>query len=292
MEVFSSSWIPYVLLFIVAYKNLPLVWHYRFVRSLLTRCLISPATKDHLRPECLFLPTINRTRAPLTECDYNIHKSNSTYFTDIDISRGNLSLLLFTQCLSFRPTPEAGNAFLVLSGVQCVFRKEIRPYEPYEVWSRVFSWDEKWLYVVTHFVKRGAFRPREFCLQQKGKNKGVDWAGVQAAVAASSSSPSGAQNEQVLKKVFASAVSRFVFKQGRKTMPPEKMFMQCGLLPAKGEENGVEAAQGRLTWDVIEERRRRNLEAAQLKLGWDAVHATFEGDVPVALGTYTDLLWR
>ncbi|KAL2008468.1 hypothetical protein VTN00DRAFT_6662 [Thermoascus crustaceus] len=266
MGIFGGSWIPIILvILIVAYKNLPLVWHVRFLRTLLTRLFISPVTKKQLSPECLFLPAIHRTRSPLTECDYNIHKSNSTYFTDLDISRGNLSLLLFSQRLSLRPTPNT--AVMILSGVQCVFRKEIRPYQPYEVWSRVLSWDEKWIYIVSHFVERDAFRPREYYLQRK-KPRGC----------LQPTTPS--QGDQVQKKVFASAVSRYVFKQGQ----------QAG---SEGKEARFgDAADKRPTWRSIEERRKRDLDAAQLRLGWDAVHNAFDGDVTMALGRYTDLLWR
>ncbi|KAK1144819.1 hypothetical protein N8T08_004831 [Aspergillus melleus] len=147
-----ENWIP-ILLLILAYKNLPFVWLIRFLRTLTTRLLISPIHNHHLHPTHLFLPAIHRTRSPASECDYNIHKSNSTYFTDLDISRGNLSLLLFSQGLSFRPSHH--HAVMILSGVQCVFRREIKPYQGYEVWSRVMSWDEKWVYIVSHFVERG-----------------------------------------------------------------------------------------------------------------------------------------
>ncbi|KAF7589551.1 hypothetical protein BBP40_004174 [Aspergillus hancockii] len=272
MAILGDSWIPLILCILVAaYKNLPFVWFIRFLRALITRLFIIPITKKHLSPECLFSPAIHRTRSPLTECDYNIHKSNSTYFTDLDISRGNLSLLLFSQRLSFRPTPKT--AVMILSGVQVVFRREIKPYQGYEVWSRVLSWDEKWIYLVSHFVKRGAFPPSKFLLQP---NTPADRGRAR----------SGGEPE---KQVFASAVSRYVFKQGRKTFPPEQMLVECGLLPSK---DSMSEGEGKATWMAIEERRKRDLEAAQLKLGWDAVHNTFDGDTTKILGRYTDLLWR
>ncbi|KOC15867.1 hypothetical protein AFLA70_362g001290 [Aspergillus flavus AF70] len=255
---------------VAAYKNLPFVWFIRFLRALITRLLITPITHKDLSPECLFLPAIHRTRSPLTECDYNIHKSNSTYFTDLDISRGNLSLLLFSQRLSFRPTPTT--AVMILSGVQIVFRREIKPYQAYEVWSRVLSWDEKWIYIVSHFVKRGAFPHRRFLLQPNTPGDRTR--------------PKVGSDQSPEKQVFASAVSRYVFKQGRKTFPPEQMLVECGLLPSKDMDKGL------AMWSAIEERRKRDLEAAQLKVGWDAVHNTFDGDATKVLGRYTDLLWR
>lgn len=260
----------------------------RFIRALVTRLFLSPITEKELNPECLFLPAIHRTRSPLTECDYNIHKSNSTYFTDLDISRGNLSLLLFSQRLSFQPT--STTAVMILSGVQCVFRREIKPYQPYEVWSRVLSWDEKWIYILSHFVERGAVRHKKYLLQPK-KHK-------------DRCSGNKSQSNQA-HKVFASAVSRYVFKQGRKTFPPEKMLIECGLLPAKrnaqdseldrvSEESDYleEVGEKKSTWRSIEERRKRDLDTVQLKLGWDAVHNCFDGDDSAALGRYTDLIWR
>ncbi|KAB8231144.1 acyl-CoA thioesterase [Aspergillus alliaceus] len=273
MAFFLGNWILITLCILVAaYKNLPFVWFIRFLRALVTRLFITPITHKELSPECLFLPAIHRTRSPLTECDYNIHKSNSTYFTDLDISRGNLSLLLFSQRLSFWPTPTT--AVMILSGAQIVFRREIKPYQPYEVWSRVLSWDEKWIYIVSHFVRRGAFSHRKFLLQP---NTPGDRARVKAG---------GDQAPE--KQVFASAVSRYVFKQGRKTFSPERMLIQCGLLPSKERMSEEDAA----TWRAIEERRKRDLEAAQLKIGWNAVHDTFDGDATNVLGRYTDLLWR
>lgn len=210
---------------------------------------------------------------------------------------------------------------MILGGVQCVFKREIPPYKPYEIWSRVLSWDDKWLYMVSHFVEMGAFKPNGYYLQDNRDPQPTN----------TNTPPSREVSEEqfrekMQKKVFASAVSRYVFKQGRKTLPPEKMLQKCGLLPAgfcvseqtnlsfidesavgslknrniAGSNGpnikstvyqGEEAKEAKEAWDSIEERRRQGLEAAQLKLGWDAVHELFDGDT-WALGRYMDLLWR
>lgn len=44
----------------------------------------------------LFMPSILDTRPTLLECDFNLHKSNSTYFTDLDIARSHLSGILLS----------------------------------------------------------------------------------------------------------------------------------------------------------------------------------------------------
>ncbi|PLB52523.1 hypothetical protein P170DRAFT_402763 [Aspergillus steynii IBT 23096] len=275
-----DNWISLPILLILAYKNLPFVWLIRFLRTLLTRLFILP-THQNLQPNHLFLPAIHRTRSPLSECDYNIHKSNSTYFTDLDISRGNLSLLLFSQGLSFRLCET--KAVMILSGVQCLFRREIRPYQGYEVWSRVMSWDEKWVFVVSHFVERGVFKEGGRVLQGDDISVSISTSG-----SGSGGKSEGIGKDDAQKKVFASAVSRYVFKQGRRTFPPREMLVKCGLLP-KGDG---ESEEDRKLMEDIEQRRRRDLEAAQLKMGWEAVHNSFDGDVSRVLGRYTDLLWR
>lgn len=172
----------------------------------------------------------------------------------------------------------------MLGGVQCSFKREIKPYQGYEMWTRVLSWDEKWVYIVSHFVEKGRVTPREYLLQgKKGDGKG--------------------KMEQ--KYVLASSIARYVFKSGRKTVPPWNPLVDCNLLPQppslKGEDgtvleekkSGGDKTEMNETWEKIEEQRKKHLEIAQLKGGWDAVHELFSSDEEVlALGRYTDMLWR
>lgn len=92
-----------------------------------------------------------------------MHKSKSTYFTDLDMSRGNISLVLFREPIN--PFSGPKQFIMILGGAQCVWRKEIARYEKYELWTRVLSWDEKWIYLVTHFVKADVFVPGEYAMQ-------------------------------------------------------------------------------------------------------------------------------
>ncbi|KAF0327742.1 capsule polysaccharide biosynthesis protein [Colletotrichum asianum] len=216
----------------------------RFLRAFIRR-LTDTAPPKHLSPRCLFLPAISATRSPMLECDYNMHKSNSTYFTDLDMSRGNISLALFRK--PFNPFPGPNHFIMILGGANCVWRKEIAPYEAYELWTRVLTWDEKWIYLVSHFVKAGKFVPSEYAMQP-------------GSTAKKSRSRGNTVNDPQ-KAVFASSIARYVFKNGRKTVPPEKALLECGLLPGD-EAELVEVERLRLKW----------LPVAQLKSGWDAVH--------------------
>lgn len=143
-------------------------------------------------------------RAPLLEGDYNMHKSNSTYFSDLDQSRGALVSRLLGAAMRRKDGKEQGNkeqgrVNVILGSVHCSFHKEVRLYERYECRSRVLGWDRKWLVIGTWFVRAG------------GK-------------------------QEVL---LASAVSKYVFKRGRLTVSPERALERAGWWPERGLEEGV-----------------------------------------------------
>lgn len=83
-----------------------------------------------------------------------MHKSNSTYFTDLDASR---SYLLSALCYDGLVTVDRelaaegkkGMLAAIIGSVTTSFKKEIRIFQEYEVWSRILTWDRKWLYIVT-----------------------------------------------------------------------------------------------------------------------------------------------
>ncbi|CUS15260.1 unnamed protein product [Tuber aestivum] len=172
-------------------KSIPLTWHFRFYRSLyfhlLRRKRVLPGRSD------LFSPITTSSRSPLYESDLNMHKSNSTYFSDLDIARTHLVCHLIKKSLSIR-RKSGKQLYVALAGVSALFRREIKPFEKYEVVTRLLCWDTKWVFVASHFtaLKRG---------------------------------PDGKR------KIFATCISKYVFKQGRVTIPPEEVFRESGLLP-------------------------------------------------------------
>jgi thioesterase superfamily protein len=231
------------------------------IRSLrlFIRRMTDTAPSKHLSPRCLFLPAIHKTRSPALECDYNLHKSNSTYFTDMDMSRVNFTLVLFRNIFSFVPGP---NHFtLVLGATSCTWHREIKPFQAYELWTRIISWDEKWLYVVTHFVQPGVFVPDEYAMQPSKRRAARD----------------KKKDVDPKRAVFASSVARYVFKNNRKTEAPEQALRRAGLLPT-GEAEMAE----------VEEQRIRGLAVGRLEAGWEKVRDLFEPG-PVALGWYNSV---
>lgn len=173
------------------------------------------------------------------------------------MSRGNFCLVLFSK--PFNPFPGPTHFTMILGGTTCTWRKEIKPYQSYELWTRVLSWDEKWLYVVTHFVRAGAFSPEEYVMQPHKRGK------------------RGSNKKEVdrPKAVFASSVARYVFKNNRKTISPEEVLRDVGLLPH--DETALQE---------VESSRVKSLAVGRLEAGWDAVHDSFEPG-SAALGRYS-----
>jgi hypothetical protein len=246
-----------------------------------------------LQQRHVFLPAMVRSRSPATEGDFNIHKSNSTYLTDLDVSRAHLSGLLFAPILL--QIESSVHCNLIVSAISCTFHREIKPFQPYEIWTRIASWDDKWIYMVTHFVDTSKFWPSCYVMQARtSTNRKI---GV----------PLPHTREH--KVVFASAVARMVFKRGRLTVPPKRALKICGLLPAPTAESptaefptaapcpdpapGVtESPTGFNEWTVEEMTlyKETNLPIVRLERGWDAVRE-LSREERLVLAEYRDFTW-
>ncbi|RPB17320.1 hypothetical protein P167DRAFT_479563 [Morchella conica CCBAS932] len=189
----------FVFMALINIKNIPLTWHFRFYRSLFHHLLRRRSL--HPTPSHLFSPISSTSRSPLYECDLNLHKSNSTYFSDLDIARTHLICHLIKRSLRTRRS-----LYVALAGVTCLFRREIKPFEKYEIVSRLLGWDGKWVWVVSHFV-------------------------------------SIKKEKDGSRKIFASALSKYVFKMGRITVKPEEIFTECQLLPPRPIESSASGAE-------------------------------------------------
>ncbi|KAI0451156.1 capsule polysaccharide biosynthesis protein [Xylaria acuta] len=273
---------------LVNWKSLPLAWTFRVFNAMASHFLARPY--HTYTPDKLFHPVKTETHVTLLEVDYNIHKSNSTYFADLDVSRTHLvGHLLAAGChaLSNNATtklvmdpsdpsrPAKGTFGVVLGAAQCSFKKELKPYQRFEMWSRVLSWDRKWMYIVTHYVEKGAVTP-------------------------------GSRPEDWEKKIHASAVSKYVFKIGRLTVHPAILIAASKLLPERpggwvGDEHGFdelpETANGHAAsdaadaaawdWRRTEEERRKGLEYAQHFASLDGLLNRFDPGEDGPLGTFS-----
>ncbi|KAG9195355.1 hypothetical protein G6011_00476 [Alternaria panax] len=295
-----------ILLALANLKNLPFVWHLRFIRAFFFQLYLQPTP---IPPHALFQPIITSTRTTLLETDYNLHKSNSTYFSDMDISRTHLFTAIIrngirknSRLYGAKKNAVAGAVgategtrgkhMIALGGISCLFKKEILPYKKYEMWTRLLCWDRKWFYLVTHLVKPGVAQPDSWTLQPWKKSKSIK----------------DVDAEKLKGAVYATAIAKYVIKRGRITVSPEQALIDADMVPTKPEgwvyqgaateeheANGdvlpkaVEAKDW--NWDVIEAERLRGLKVAENFAALDGMHDFFDGGKDGVLGEYADLLF-
>lgn len=288
-----------ILLLLLNLKVFPFVYHLRILNGV--RFLLrSQRPKEPIQLEHIFQPLITSSKACLMEIDVFGHKSNSTYFADLDIARVHLVTTMFgkgieairggTTMNGLSKTPHS-KFTLALGAVSCTFKKELLPYETYDMWTRILSWDEKWLYIVTHFVKKGsAIHPRRSSLypEQSGRNsQTVDQDIIESKNTESAATASGAAQYPIA----ASAMSKVVFKNGRRTIKPSEMIAASGL--SRGgdkstldgsEEQGAKSAQA--CEDAVEKERERGLRLASMLANQTELEKEFDADV--ALGRHHD----
>jgi len=277
-------------------KTLPLVWHIRLGRHTLSRYFTAPflassdapATTSLTTPASLFTPIITTGfHAPLMECDYNLHKSNSTYFADADMARTCLMTTLFRHGMAHGMSYPDGPASAVkgrlsvnLGAVSAHFAREIAPYESYDVWTQVLSWDRKWIYLVSHFVRPGVVKPKGWLLQPlRHASKPAKGAGQKDV----------GGDEVWRKAVFTTSVAKYVIKKGRLTIAPTECMEMSGLLPrgsgigpdlpGTGNTNGngsvLGTMDGGLTPEMQKVKARRIAGLAYIDKSAEELHALF-----------------
>ncbi|KAK5660052.1 hypothetical protein OQA88_13521 [Cercophora sp. LCS_1] len=296
-----TSRILLVFFLLLNWKSLPLGWTFRIFGSWLFHMLKPPRS---LPQRALFHYSVTASRTSLLETDYNMHKSNSTYFADIDISRSHLvshilgsSIPVLTDNVNRKlvldkdGNPIKGGFGIGLGAVFCSFRKEIAPLQGYEMWSRILCWDRKWLYIITHFVVKGKVKPTMW----DGKQMGPTRSRVVEA-----EDGKEVQEQDWSKYIFATAVSKYVFKLGRFTVHPTIAIQAAGLLPERpsgwrggeDETGGMEEVvvdggeEGEWDWKRVEVERRKGMELARQFNALDGTNQLFDGGEDGAVGRF------
>ncbi|KAH8879972.1 hypothetical protein GQ53DRAFT_601550, partial [Thozetella sp. PMI_491] len=295
---------------VLNWKVLPFAWHIRIFYGYLrhyyfdTR-LVPVSTGTSVT---IFQPTIYTTHTPLGEIDYSLHKSNATYLTDLDIARGHHFYCIFR--VGVKQYSKKGTFFPALGGVSCTFRKEIGTFDKVEIWTRVLTWDSKWLFLISHFVKADKAYPSRYTdhiwrndrLDQSRTTEGpnTEQEKKETATEFPRAHDGGALANRL---IHATCISKYVLKQGRKTVPPEEFLRECGLLPPEPDKLGnplrdkaLQTAAGQQArprfilkresaddsivegaWGEIEERRKNGLALANHVTALDDSHGWFIG---------------
>jgi hypothetical protein len=204
--------------------------------------------------------------------------------------------------------PVLGAWNIPLGGVMCSFKREIGMYQSYEMWSRLLCWDRKWLYVITHFVKKGTVRPSSYVLTDGS------WFGGKGYQSLKGPSKEGEDVDE--KAIYASAISKYVVKLGRLTVHPEVLLQASNMLPERpGGWHTMSGASGDSTpesltemeaskfedkesdasvdseWKRIVAENEKGLRYAEHFAALDGLHSEFSGSKKAALGKYRDFLW-
>ncbi|KAJ5204439.1 uncharacterized protein N7498_005318 [Penicillium cinerascens] len=228
-----ASWRTLALLLaLINLKSLPFVWHFRLLYHFVGNLRLKPNAPLFPKGKAIvdaqgkpthpiFVSCGTTSRTPLLETDYNLHKSNSTYFTDLDVSRTALVSRIYSPGVGIvskeldrefletskkegKRAPKRKPILVVLGSVYCSFKREIKPFELYEMHSKVISWDKKWMYILT-------------CFMRPAKGGGE-------------------------KTLLATALSKYVVKKGRLTISPERLLRASGFIPAPPAESQDKSA--------------------------------------------------
>lgn len=96
--------------------------------------------------------------------------------------------------------------YITVGSVYCSFKREIKPFELVDIQSKVIGWDKKWLYVLSFYLR------------------------------------SSREGGEVKKTLLATAITKYVFKKDRLTIPPERILRASGFLPPRPDGAGVTPA--------------------------------------------------
>lgn len=204
------SWLKVLaLLFSIStFKTLPLAYLVRFYIKIFQYMVYPKFKYDRIKKNTFGIG--KNPRDAFTWVDYNsyvspleidmyLHKSNSTYFLDLDIARTKLVCIIFQKLFynyydntkgEFKGKAVSNLPFVPVGTVQSTFKHELTVFSRFTISSRVLAWDEKWLFVLSKFVTK-----------KNGKEK-----------------------------VNCIAVTKYVFKKSKRiTIKPKEMLTDCGL---------------------------------------------------------------
>ena len=181
---------------LINYKALPLVYYVRFYTQLLKHVLIPYYKYGAKNPLIAKLQKDTHGVFSTTV----LHTYNSLFETDMYMHKNNGTYFVDMDIAR----TELMSKIFVKSWMTCkkwpivpvgsihaIFKKEIKPLQKYTIESNILCWDEKWIYVICKFFIKNS------------------------------------KNEKILATY---GLTKYVLKEGRKTIPPEGALEDCGLL--------------------------------------------------------------
>ncbi|ANZ76713.1 BA75_04114T0 [Komagataella pastoris] len=186
---------------LLSYKTVPFAYYFRFY-SVVIKNLIFPYRrwikegnrKPHSELDVFHTTTVS-TFVSIFECDFYLHKSNSTYFEELDISRTNLMTTVFRDLFFKYQRDALGGSkkdsifnwpYIPVATVSASFRRQLSPFEKYTIEDGILCWDDKWIFILSRFINKS-------------------------------------------NKVCTTCVTKYVLKNGKKTIRPKDALADIGL---------------------------------------------------------------
>ncbi|KDN38092.1 hypothetical protein K437DRAFT_296417 [Tilletiaria anomala UBC 951] len=275
------------LLLVINWRSFPLLWHFQMfglaykyrMEKFPVKSIFFPWIKDSSAPLTLpgVEPQLKLNALPLgknifedvttlqfrawpDDCDWNMHLSNSSYNKSLDYVR--MAHIYRTFCRSC-----SDGSLIALGGAAYTYHREIPIGAKYDIELRVVTWDEKWFYLLARFVSP-AKRPglADSKSIQNLKQLALD-ATSNPRVPVDKESGSGASSSRSSftpkeRTVYCTAISRYVFKAKRRTIPPWFTVATSGY--------GTFAST-RENWTKSEVLRRDTIAAAKRRKGGKAL---------------------
>ncbi|KAG8916747.1 hypothetical protein FRC00_014443 [Tulasnella sp. 408] len=182
--------------------------------------------------------------AGVDDCDYNMHLSNSCYAKSVDSARMKAAMDVFLPIFG-------DGGWMPLGGAQYQFVREIPLGTHYEIQTTIGGWEEKWMFLVHHYISYPSKNKRAQSASQAIGHRPMPGPSITAPSTPSlidsppqSNSPKpirepykppiGMDLSKLRKPlpegavVHCVAVSLYCFKIGRITIPPRVAFIASG----------------------------------------------------------------
>ncbi|KAJ7079444.1 hypothetical protein B0H15DRAFT_914123 [Mycena belliarum] len=275
-----------VLLFLLNAGSWPLIWHLRvfscIIEEMLARRLVQlrhvfsgrqvRATALEAHFDARMPVGVHPFRrvwtysdwVRLDDSDFNLHMSNSSYAKALDSARFRLALATFPNILrcggrialaGTSPHPllyREGFTSLYLPATHYHFIREIPMLSRYEMRTSIGAWDEKWIWVITRFVKPHSKTSATASTSGKSQSKTPPdplfpaLATPATPLSSGTSTPSGIAGPDAISQallaravrdaarepdgalLYTTVVSQLCFKAGRLTVPPALVLAANG----------------------------------------------------------------
>ncbi|WP_417782111.1 thioesterase family protein [Terasakiella pusilla] len=102
------------------------------------------------KSENLLKPFVMTMRVWPMDLDFNLHKNNGRYLTTMDIGRMDLAFRagLHKPMFKYKWMPLLGSSTIR-------YFKSLRPFQKFNLETRIVGWDDKWVFMEQKFISKG-----------------------------------------------------------------------------------------------------------------------------------------